>query len=393
MESPVKRILINATNLTGSGAVAVGLSLLPSLVQSMAGDTFSLLLPDQPAFRALSFPDNVGAVFFRRRTGYLNDLDRLRELLLIVSRIAREMNADICLTLGDLAPMGLACPSVLFLQQSLLAYDRNELAGLAGWHGLKSFGLRNYFALTVRRNARVVVQTQVMAERLAKSYRVDPQRISVIPQPVPQHVTLGMRGTAIYPRIAACSKPIKLLFLAAYYPHKNHRILPFIVEELRHRNLTDKVQVFLTLDEARVPPEEATKWLNRFPEVVTNLGRIPSSDVAAACRTATALFMPTLVESYGLIYLEAMACGLPILTSDRDFAHWICQDLALYFDPLDVGSIVDAVEALPSLDVQAYRSAASQRLKAFPRDWTEVAQNFADILVQGCPTVIEPCGY
>ena len=34
-----------------------------------------------------------------------------------------------------------------------------------------------------------------------------------------------------------------------------------------------------------------------------------------------------------------MQFGLPILTSDRDFARHICQDAALYFDPLDADSV------------------------------------------------------
>ena len=58
--------------------------------------------------------------------------------------------------------------------------------------------------------------------------------------------------------------------------------------------------------------------------------------------------MPTLVESFGLIYLEALMFRLPILTSDRDFAHWMCRDLALYFDPMDPVSIVNTIEATQS---------------------------------------------
>ena len=99
----MKHILINATNLTGSGALAIGLSLLLPLVHPMTGDAFMLLLPDQPAFRALRFPKNTHVVFFKRRTGSSNDFDRLKELLVIVPR---NCPTDECGYLLDLRRLG-----------------------------------------------------------------------------------------------------------------------------------------------------------------------------------------------------------------------------------------------------------------------------------------------
>jgi glycosyltransferase involved in cell wall biosynthesis len=93
--------------------------------------------------------------------------------------------------------------------------------------------------------------------------------------------------------------------------------------------------------------------------------------------------LPTLAESYGLVYLEALACGVPILTSDRDFARWMCQNLAQYFDPLDASSIVDAIKNCPNLkERNDYSSRAVERLLDFPKDWDEVARSFVGILEQ-----------
>ena len=43
------------------------------------------------------------------------------------------------------------------------------------------------------------------------------------------------------------------------------------------------------------------------------------------------------------VYLDSMSFDLPILTSDRDFAHERCQDAAIYFDPLDANSVAKAM--------------------------------------------------
>ena len=40
-----RHILVNATNLTGAGALGVGLSLIPALARAMPDSAFLLLLP------------------------------------------------------------------------------------------------------------------------------------------------------------------------------------------------------------------------------------------------------------------------------------------------------------------------------------------------------------
>ena len=48
-----------------------------------------------------------------------------------------------------------------------------------------------------------------------------------------------------------------------------------------------------------------------------------------------ALLMPTILESYGLTYFEAMNYKLPIIASRMDFSISACKDAALYFSPFD----------------------------------------------------------
>ena len=85
-----------------------------------------------------------------------------------------------------------------------------------------------------------------------------------------------------------------------------------------------------------------------------------------------------------------MARGLPILTSDRDFARWLCSDIAQYFDPLSPGSIVDAIVALPAFAREtnvAERGRA--RLHQLPSGWPEVGARFIEVLRHAC-TPVEP---
>ena len=76
-----------------------------------------------------------------------------------------------------------------------------------------------------------------------------------------------------------------------------------------------------------------------------------------------------------------MAAGRAILTSDRDFARWMCGDLARYFDPLSAGAAADAIEALVAAPPDAeWAGRARARLAEFPADWDETEAAFARVL-------------
>lgn len=377
------RILVNASNLVGAGAQALALSLLPELLR-LPGHQFCALLPDRSEFRRLDLPPAVGVEFAPRPSGFANNLLRLRELYWDVAALARRGGADCCLTLGDFAAVGLRCPQVVLLQQALLLYSPQELPGVATWPATKRFYLRSHLAHTARAVDSFIVQTPVVAARLAAQFAVPAARVRVVSQPASCHVVGGGEGAP--PALAACPQPTRLLFLAAGYPHKNHAVLGPLLDELARRGLGERVHFFLTLD----PPEisaDLARLLRRRADAVTNLGRLAPGQVTGALRAASALFLPTLVESYGMVYVEALACGLPILTSDRDFARWMCRDLALYFDPLDAAAIADAIERLPhtlSRGAEFDRRAAA-RLAEFPGDWAETARAFLDVTLACLP--------
>ena len=383
MRSPAEgdrptRVFLNAANVRGRGASILVANLLPELYAVMPDAAFTTLIPRTPELMAVPAAGNVRVLARPPRRGLRNDVGRLADLHRGLGRLIEESGAEVCLTLGDLGPARPPCAHVIFLHNPLFVYDPKELAGHHDWSPVKRRYLMWQFRRSLRRADRMIVQTPVMRSRLVARFAVSESAVDVVPQPVPRHVAggAGIQGRSA---LGPCQKPIRLLFLASYYGHKNHDILPAVVRELRARGLASLVQIFVTLgDDA---PASLRERLDGFPDVITDLGRLSPASVADALADASALFLPTLVESYGLIYLEAMACGRPILTSDRDFARWMCGDTALYFDPMDAGSIVQAIASLPEFARQPDLPGLSRaRLLQFPPDWRAVAERFAQAL-------------
>ncbi len=377
---PLQRILINAANLIAAGPSAVGRSLLPSLVSALPEASFTVLLPEDWRARPLELPANAAPRYLPVKAGVWKDVESLKQLYFGLPRVANETRADVCLTLGDYPPVGLPCPHVVFLHNPLLVYSQAELQGSGDWPRARRIYLRAHFRLTAPSAEYIAVQTDVMARRVIATYGIDSRKVVIIPQPVPLHVS-SVLGIDTPSQIRDHPKPVKLTFLAAYYAHKNHKILPAVASELRRRGLADKVQIFTTINLDSCPSASVRDCFRDNSDVLTNLGTIGREDVAALLADSSAFFLPTTVETFGLVYLEAMAFGLPILTSDRDFAHTMCGDLARYFDPFDAVSIADCIEEFCAWRKPGeYAAKAKEGLSRFPPNWDAVAEKFLDLL-------------
>lgn len=74
------------------------------------------------------------------------------------------------------------------------------------------------------------------------------------------------------------------------------------------------------------------------------LGYVQHDDVPLLYSGARASLFPSLYEGFGLPVVEAMACGVPLATSDRTSMPEIGADAAEYFDPEQEDSIASAID-------------------------------------------------
>lgn len=78
------------------------------------------------------------------------------------------------------------------------------------------------------------------------------------------------------------------------------------------------------------------------------LGKVPDELLPAYFRSAKAFMYCSWAEGFGMPILEAMASGVPVISSANTALREVCGDAALLVDPADIGAIGDAIGVVDS---------------------------------------------
>jgi glycosyltransferase involved in cell wall biosynthesis len=129
----------------------------------------------------------------------------------------------------------------------------------------------------------------------------------------------------------------------------------------------------------------------RYPEVSEYISRqglsgkaimtdyLDDDDLVAAYREADALVHLSLYEGFGLPPLEAMACGTPVVSSDRSSLPEILGDAALFTDPCNPSQAADNIIAVLTDEGLRRRLVEKGREQAARYRWEDTAGRLVEI--------------
>lgn len=124
----------------------------------------------------------------------------------------------------------------------------------------------------------------------------------------------------------------------------------------------------------------ADAGLERIPERVHLAGYVDHGTLPAIYSGAMAFAYPSLYEGFGLPPLEAMACGIPVLTSHGSSLEEVVGDDAVLVEPESVDSIAEGLlRVVNDSSLRAKLSAAGPK-RAAPLSWAESARLTGKVL-------------
>jgi glycosyltransferase involved in cell wall biosynthesis len=147
--------------------------------------------------------------------------------------------------------------------------------------------------------------------------------------------------------------PPYILYVGNFLPHKN---VPRLIQAYAGlgSELKDTHQLVLAGGEweHRHDHERLAARLSVADRVIFP-GFIDEENLPAIYSGCALFILPSLEEGFGLPALEAMACGAPVVASNRAAIPEVVGDAAVFFDPENVSAITEAMTmALLQQDVR-----------------------------------------
>jgi len=168
-----------------------------------------------------------------------------------------------------------------------------------------------------------------------------------------------------------------MLYVGNIKPHKNLKILlnSFVIlnEEIKNKYklvLVGKKEGFITADH-EIDQIISAKKLHSYVQFT---GFVKDEELVEIYKRAALLVFPSRYEGFGLPPIEAMACGVPVLSSTAASLPEVCGNGALFFNPDDPLELTERMtEILTNQNDIRNKlvSAGKERVKSFRWETTQ----------------------
>ncbi len=227
---------------------------------------------------------------------------------------------------------------------------------------------------------KVIANSPKTARDLTDFYGVPSQRVAVIlpgtdrPKNAQNHLT----------KAAQSSRPVQLLSVGSVIPRKAFHILVEALRSLQSLSWTLTIAGDVTRDAntfAHLQEVIGRYWL---ADRIHVLGAISDVALQQLYAQSDVFVLPSLYEGYGMVFAEAMANGLPIIsTTGGAITETVPKQAGVLVEPGNVASLRDAIQWL--IEDEAYRWQLAQGAKSAAEkqpSWEESVQKFDGLLSQ-----------
>ena len=213
---------------------------------------------------------------------------------------------------------------------------------------------RLMFRAAVRRSASVITVSEFSRTEITKYLNVSPDRVHVIPNGINHALFRVIKQEDLLQQVRQQYQlPERfILYVGNVKPHKNLLTLVKAFarlpssDEPYHLVIVGKKEGFITGDTALHDFIQQNEMLVRR---VLFTGFVEEEDLPVLYSLARLFVFPSYYEGFGLPPLEAMACGCPVLTSDRASMPEMCGEAAAYVSPDDAEAMAARMHQLLQL--------------------------------------------
>lgn len=271
-------------------------------------------------------------------------------------------------------PLTYRKPYVVTIHDLTLLRYKNIRGGLLApfTYRLKDVVMRHVLKTAIKRSRVIFTPSQYVKQDVMKRYRVkDDKKIIVTlnaadaPKP---------KRPADLKRFGIKASEKFLLYVGNAYPHKNlERLIAAYQLLLKDEKLSYRLVLAGRKDEFHARLEKLLKK-RKLQDKVIFTDHVSDEELAALYQRASLYVFPSLSEGFGIPGLEAMAWGLPVVSSNATCLPEIYGDAVEYFDPKqpkEMAEVITRVLGDKPLQAQMIRR-GKERIKKY--SWQKSAQ-------------------
>ncbi|HVG42350.1 MAG TPA: glycosyltransferase family 1 protein, partial [Chitinophagaceae bacterium] len=252
-----------------------------------------------------------------------------------VSLLLKRLKADVFLSMDG------QCSLTTKVPQCLVVHDLGFLHHPQAYKKSHWLYLKRYTPAFIKKAKALVTVSNFSKQDIIAHYKTNEAKISVVHNGVKDIFTpTGFdEQSTIKEKYTAGAE--FFLYTGAIHPRKNLMAL-LKAFSIFKRRLKSSLKLVLAGRLAWKNDEFLTLLTTyKYKEDVVLTGYLEERELAGLMAAAYALVYPSLFEGFGVPVIEAMKCGVPVLTSKASSMQEVGEEAALYFDPQNIDDIAD----------------------------------------------------
>lgn len=336
------------------------------------------------AINALSARAGGGLIYLSKLISHLREIDRDNEYYIFVTRSNREkviqfedprfravmvnvgnvglrviyeqtmlpfllrrLGVDVVYAPADLAPLFAPCKVVLGIQNSNIYYP-----GVVRWGLMRRAKLkiqRWLASLSAKKATKVIFMSKTSAADIGRKLNIsEVRRVAIWHGVETDRFSPGRASVSsmnIFPNNRVKSGYI--LYVSNMNRHKNFEVL-LKAYSMLEGSLRDKHQLLVV---GRISKSYLVELSNLAQDLgcAENLifaGEVTHENLPSIYRNAILFVLPSILETFGIPIIEAMASGVPVIASSASVLPEIVGDAGLLFDPKDPSDLARKIIAV-----------------------------------------------